>query len=1070
MNAPPNTISTDASSSSSDDERHPVEVLAEEFSERLRRGETPSIEAYAAQHPEHAELIRTIFPSLAVVERWSGAESETPPHRKQRNTIPEHSHFGDFQILRTLGMGGMGIVYEALQRSLQRRVALKVIQPLASEKANHRLRFRREAEAAASLHHTHIVPIFGIGEDHGLQYYAMQLIHGVTLQDVLQALRQQMLDSEASKAPLPDCKGNAGTTSEQRGEPPFDAHAAAMRLLRPSPHSPATGHRPLEHSGPGNLAWPTGLRTLAMDETPTLTKTPWPSSRGAQSSATDPSLPELRAAPASTQSYTSVDAGDFRLTPQRSASSTEVLESAEEPFDSQRAANRRLSGRAILPRQYYLNVCRWMANVASALEHAHQLGVLHRDIKPSNLMIDAEGIIWVTDFGLAKRANMDDATQAGEVLGTLRYMAPEQIVGGGDHRMDVYGLGLTLFELVTLRPAITSPKARLLDPQSHSEIAFTSPERRAIPKDLQTIILKACSYQPNDRYTTAGDLELDLRHFLDDLPIAARPIGPMESAVRWARRNPMIAMLAGCIATLFLAMSGMLIVWNRQQQHAIHRIGEEYQRAEFHWRKTTEALARAETERQRAELNMAMALEAFDTITSNIAARGHAFGDLSAFDEPIAPLDAAALSDASLSNADVDLLQAIEGFFLRFAQENEADLGLEHATARRRVGEIQHKLGRLDEAVASLEQALKDLTQLESRTESSNDPIDSNVLIADMATRQELIEVYQKRGQAPKALALFAGTRRWLDENASFRDSEEGQYAFAKLLGSMASTGSRFSSDRRRRPANGPTPFPLANRPNPGIAETLPPIQMARFQREMELCNQALELLQGLRASHPDVAMYRLTMSRTYRERARVHRQLLDIDAADRDLDMAIELLEQLMNEPSHSLLLKFELAETLGTPIAERDIDAHRAETALKLCDEVLAKDPQSPEALALRASLLTRLAWTMPMPMGPSRGEWALKALNQAIDIQRQLVDRYPNVPVYAMALLQTYVQRAETLAFLRRFDKALESLDEAESMSQQLATARIAPALIKSTVERLQERRRNLEARKEGKTVAK
>jgi tetratricopeptide (TPR) repeat protein len=339
-----------------------------------------------------------------------------------------------------------------------------------------------------------------------------------------------------------------------------------------------------------------------------------------------------------------------------------------------------------------------------------------------------------------------------------------------------------------------------------------------------------------------------------------------------------------------------------------------------------------------------------------------------------------------------------------------------------------------------------------------------------MATRQELIEVYQKRGQAPKALALFAGTRRWLDEHASFRDSEEGQYEFAKLLGSMASTGSRFSSDRRRRPGSGPTPFPLANRPNPGAAETLPPILLARFQREMELCNQALELLQGLRASHPDVAMYRLTMSRTYRERARVHRQLNEIDAADRDLEMAIELLQQLADEPSHSLLLKFELAETLGTPIAERDIDAKRAETALKLCDEVLAKDPQAPEALALRASLLARLAWTMPMPMGPSRGEWALKGLNQAIDIQRQLVDRYPNVPVYAMALLQTYVQRAETLAFLRRFDKALESLDEAESMSQQLATARIAPALINATVERLHERRRNLEARKEGKTVSK
>jgi tetratricopeptide (TPR) repeat protein len=180
--------------------------------------------------------------------------------------------------------------------------------------------------------------------------------------------------------------------------------------------------------------------------------------------------------------------------------------------------------------------------------------------------------------------------------------------------------------------------------------------------------------------------------------------------------------------------------------------------------------------------------------------------------------------------------------------------------------------------------------------------------------------------------------------------------------------------------------------------------------------------------------------------------------------------LQQLADDPSHSLLLKFELAETLGTPIAEREIDARRAETALKLCDEVLTKDPQAPEALALRASLLARLAWTMPMPMGPGRGEWALKRIDEAIEIQRRLVDQYPNVPVYAMALLQTYVQRAETLAFLRRFDQALESLDAAESMSQRLAAARIAPALIKATVERLHERRKGLEARKEGKPVAK
>jgi serine/threonine protein kinase len=193
-------------------ERHPVELLSEEFSERLRRGESPSIDDYVQQYPEHSALIRSIFPSLMLVERVSAATRDSSVGGSDRSSnvgnervnlgadrsagavgselssveLPES--FGDFEVIRRIGSGGMGVVYEAIQRSLQRHVALKVMNAIASEKPQNKMRFRREAESAAGLHHTNIVPVFGLGEDHGLQYYAMQLIEGISLHEVIESV------------------------------------------------------------------------------------------------------------------------------------------------------------------------------------------------------------------------------------------------------------------------------------------------------------------------------------------------------------------------------------------------------------------------------------------------------------------------------------------------------------------------------------------------------------------------------------------------------------------------------------------------------------------------------------------------------------------------------------------------------------------------------------------------------------------------------------------------------------------------------------------------------------------
>jgi serine/threonine protein kinase len=1043
-----------------ENDRHPVEVIAEEFSERLRCGQRPNIAEYLTMYPEHAELIQTIFPSLEMVERVASRETGSKTVPADPRFDPEHTSFGDFKILCRIGMGGMGIVYEAIQQSLNRHVALKVIHPSSSEKADHRQRFRREAEAAASLHHTHIVPVFGIGEDHGLQYYAMQLIDGVTLQQVVEALRSHVTRSgyngsatrqtSGEREAICDASSERSTIDVAPSQWQARSSDAARRLLARQDRE-----RPFHSESAGNAVTETDVNyrvrgSVVMDRKAKDEETSFTNGTTDQSSAGfDPGT--VNDAPTK-NSYGLEPDEDHSLD-----SSVSVSILLGDAASSNWAASSDWTI-AWLPRHYYRNVCRMIANVANALEYAHQSAVLHRDIKPANLMIDTAGSVWVTDFGLARREDIDEKTQAGEAIGTLRYMAPEQIAGGGDHRMDIYALGLTLFEMLTLEYAITSPKARLFDPVKHSDVAFNAQQIRSIPRDLRTIVLKACEFNPGDRYSHARELESDLRRFLEDRPISARPIGFLESIVRWARRNPMVASLATCVASLFLVMTGMLLVWNRQQQHAIDRISEEFERAELHLTQKSEALERAEREQYRAEMNMSMAIEALGTITANIASRGHTLSLLSADEDSIDALELAdEFSVASLSEADIKLLHSIQSFFGRFAEENETDLGLETAIARRRVGEIQHKLGKLDDAILSLEKSISDFAQLEARTSTPAPDDQHALLVANITARQELVSVYARKGQAPKAISLFSETRKWFEKQSEFRESIEGKYEWVKLLNNMASISSGFPNDRRRKAAM--LPF---QRGQAGMTDPIPPAQRLRWKREMELNSEALSLLKDLVQSKPENIAFQLALARTYRDRARLHRNLNDIPAADQEMLRAIEILESLIEEQPNSRLLQFEFAEILGTPIAFRDLDEDRYERALKLCEEVLDTDPLAPEALALKAALLLRATYLGPP--GQGRGEIIAARWNQALAIQSDLVERFPSVPMYAMALLQSHMQLAELHSLMRRSEKAREFLDEAERLAHILAEAGVAPALVKSTLDRLRERRSAIENRSE------
>jgi serine/threonine protein kinase/Flp pilus assembly protein TadD len=473
---------------SASSEINPLDRLAEEFVERHRRGEQPSVAEYTSKHPELAKEIRDLFPALVMME-------DVRPHKGDAtgafSSVTDADYcegkklerLGDYRILREVGRGGMGIVYEAEQESLGRHVALKVLPAHALLDPQRLRRFNREAKAAARLHHTNIVPVYGVGESDGLHYYVMQFIQGLGLDQVLAELRKlrRAKTSLGSAAPPESRLLRAGDVS---------AVDVARSLLtgRFKETAPADAPEDADDAAP-----------------PTLSEPPAPSRRPDSSSTIH--------LPGQTEHSTLSETG----------------------------------------RQYWQSVARIGVQVADALAYANAQGTLHRDIKPSNLLLDTQGTVWVADFGLAKASDSEDLTHAGDIVGTIRYMAPERFRGQGDVRSDIYSLGLTLYELLALRPAFEeSDRNNLISIVAHETPPSPRKLNPDVPRDLETIVLKAIARDPDHRYATAPEMAADLRRFLEDKPIRARRVSVIERGWRWCRRNPALAGLTTAIVLLLV--------------------------------------------------------------------------------------------------------------------------------------------------------------------------------------------------------------------------------------------------------------------------------------------------------------------------------------------------------------------------------------------------------------------------------------------------------------------------------------------------------------------------------------
>lgn len=405
--------------------------LVEEITAALQQGDTIDMDLYCQRHPAYAERLRGIISAMTAMTELSGPlDSGARGSRSARlSEDPIPGTLGDFRIFRELGRGGMGMVYEAEQISLARAVAVKVLPFAAMLDKQQLARFKNEARAAATLDHPNIVSVYAVGFDRGVHYYAMQLVVGYSLAQLIEQLR--------------------------------DARSASA----------------------GN-----GVAHASADTQPAAILSTFPGCDG---------------------------------------------------------------------RDYYRSVAQLGIQAAEALEHAHQHGILHRDIKPGNLLIDHFCKLCITDFGLARIEADTGITMSGDLVGTLRYMSPEQALAKNalvDQRSDIYGLGATLYELLALHPPFAESDREILLRKIASE--DPRPLRKIdvrIPADLETIVGKALEKNPTDRYQSARQLGDDLRAYLENRPIKAKPPTLTNRAMKWSQRHIGIVWSAATILLIGMA-------------------------------------------------------------------------------------------------------------------------------------------------------------------------------------------------------------------------------------------------------------------------------------------------------------------------------------------------------------------------------------------------------------------------------------------------------------------------------------------------------------------------------------
>lgn len=587
------------------EQKQRLTVVLDAYLTSLENNAPRQIESLVAEHPDLAEPLEFYVRSLVELhDAAAGFQAPRPAHEQSDDLEHDDARrLGDFELVGEIGRGGMGVVYEARQVSLNRRVALKVLPFAAVLDSRQIARFKNEAMAAAQLHHPNIAPVFAVGSERGVYYYAMQLIDGQPLDRAIAELRQRRSSQRLAQR-----------SAERVESEPRD------RIGLDSPE------------------------------------------------------------------------------PQKSP----------EPDE---AANATLADKWTSRQAYFRTAARLGIQAALALQAAHEEGVVHRDIKPSNLMLDGDGKLWVTDFGLARFQANGTITRTGDVVGTMRYMSPEQATGDGalvDARSDVYSLGVTLYELLTLQPAFRAEDGAAL----MREIDLHQPVRPRklqphLPADLETVVLKAMAHARDDRYRTARELADDLQRVLDGRPTQARPPSLADQWAGWARRHRRVV--------LALAAMGLLAVVGLSVGAAF--VGRE----------------KANTQRnyERAERNRRDAQDVLDRFGTRLAER---------------------LADVpGAEQVRQELLRETLRYYHKFANQAADDPALraDLATTYGKIGSLQAEIGNWEQAESAQRQAVSLFQRLADASHDLGHRRQAAVCQSNLAL------AVARSGQPAEALSLY---------------------------------------------------------------------------------------------------------------------------------------------------------------------------------------------------------------------------------------------------------------------------------------------------------------------------
>ncbi len=844
-----------------------IDTLADEFANKCRGGNCPSITRYAERYPQLADEINEVFPAIAMIEQYRRTE-ETERADSQRLLKIERrllDRLGDFRIVREIGRGGMGVVYEAIQESLGRTVALKVLTADVAQAPQQLARFKREAQAAAMLHHTNIVPIFGVGHDDGLYYYVMQHIDGIGLDALVEYQRPKQL-------PLP--------------------------------------------------------RSDSLDQS------------------------------------------------NRSPTATSTL------------LDKSLSWRRIAT---------YGIQIAEAVDYAHHQGILHRDIKPANLLVDMHDTVWVTDFGLAKIFGDDGLTKTGDLFGTIRYMAPEQFEGHSTRSSDIYSIGVTLYELATLEPAFGQSDAKQLmltiTQQGVSRSQLTS---RSIPKDLETIILKAAAFNSRHRYATAGKLADDLQRFCSGEPISARHTSSLRRVWRWSCRNPALATLSSLSLLLLLlvaivasigwihvedARQEALVLANQQQRQArALRVANQRARDESE---------HAHEESERAEDNLQLAMRAFEEIIDRVSNRG--FPESLKLDDE----DDQALPPILFTDADAELLQSMLAFYEEFALRNNANesIPFEAAKAHHRIGDIRLSLSQFEQALLAYDKALAAY-----RLIATSGPSDVGVLRVMAEAMNQRGVVYGRTGRLGEAIESHLAARDLLlNQPETITTTATCRFALAQTYNHLGAIWSRPDRHGRppfhRRPPRGRGGFTRPGTDRQGL--------LARMQENYEA---ALRLLEGLLAEDPKNTQYRLALARCHRNCLPLIRHGGNADTVAECLATSVGILERLVADQPDNPRYAFELADVLSidTPALRETTFGKERQQRMQRAEQIASRlnrvSPNQPEYKTLCANALYQLGLSCHRT---GQKDLAVQYLSRSAGHYGELLDHFPSVPAYMASL---------------------------------------------------------------------